>query len=56
MEYYIITIEEVELCSSLGIVAIWSEEHNCPVIVKNDLTTEHFGDHEIVFIEEKHED
>lgn len=56
MEYYKISVEEVNKCSELGIVAIWSNEYECPVIVKNDLSTEHFGGHEIVIIVEKEEE
>jgi hypothetical protein len=56
MDYILIKESDVNFCSEKSIVAVWNDEHNCPMVVKNAYTLSFFEDNDVVTIEVTEED
>ena len=55
MKYYLIDITEIDECSKNGIVACWSDDHNCAIVEVNEQSKLIFDGYEIVEICEETE-
>ena len=51
MQYYKLEISDINACSSIGIVATWSDDDNCAICDVCEKTTELFSEHEILIVE-----
>lgn len=51
MKHYKINKSDIKTCSEKGIVACWSNDFNCPVVVKNEETKALFDGYDVVNIE-----